>query len=640
MSGNARRTGKIEAARRISERLGISGPEASGGTIPTAWLRDVISKLYGPEAPDGASGKRALLRLAITLSGGEWSEDMVVMPGSTVTGEALWTLYELIMARQDSASRSTAPPPNRTSDEGALTVQIRPRVGMYSAFARLNYKPWYAIAEFVDNALQSFLAKRDGLAKVGTRKLRVEVRIEEDLIRVSDNACGIALGEMDRAFAPALPPSDRSGLSEFGIGMKAAACWFANRWVVRTSALGDPFERELIFDIPEIVARGLEQLDVRQKSARVGDHFTVIELSDLRVQPKGRTIGKIREHLASIYRNFLRSGDLELHFVTSAKGELLAHTEPEILTAPYFRTPDAEPVAWRKIIDMDVGEGQRVWGWAGLLAKASTTKAGFAVFRRNRLIEGSADDAWRPMGIFRTPNTYTYQRLTGEIQVEGFNVSHTKDGIQWGGLEEEIIQLLCEIVDAEPMPLIRQAEGHRVRKRARDIGAGFGQSAVDATGDALAQSAGPVIKGQIESPVKEPVPEPPLGVPAGITAERIVELRPRDDHRIWRVSIQVVRDSSEDWYTCRPPEQIIDVEGEADGREIWGMTIRLNLDHPFSESFINESEAVLVPVVRIVAGLALAETTAREAGTPFVGRLRRNFNSLLRYALAREESDA
>lgn len=515
---------------------------------------------------------------------------------------------------------------------GAVTVPIRPEVGMYAAFARLNYKPWYAIAEFVDNALQSFLASRARLAEAGTTRLRVEVRLEPGLIRVSDNAAGIRLSEMDRAFAPALPPPDRTGLSEFGIGMKAAACWFANRWVVRTSAIGDAVEREVIFDVPEIVERGTEQLAVRQRPARAADHFTVIELTDLRVQPKGRTVGKIREHLASIYRQFLRRGDLELFFNTLSASENLVHAEPEILRAPYFRTPDAAPVAWRKEIDMDVGEGQRLWGWAGLLATASTTRAGLAVFRRDRLIEGSVDETWRPERIFRTPNTYTYQRLVGELQVEGFNVSHTKDGIQWGDVEEDVLDLLHELIDDDEMPLIRQAEGHRVRKRARDIKSGFGQSAVDSTGDALSRRAQPVIQEQIEQPAEEPASEPPLEEPEAVTAERMVRLRPRDDHRVWNVTIQVVRERSEEWYTCRAPARM----AEDDGQETWGMVIRLNLDHPFSELFLNESEAVLTPVVRIVAGLALAETTAREAGTRHAGRVRRHFNDLLRYALSRE----
>jgi len=195
------------------------------------------------------------------------------------------------------------------------------------------------------------------------------------------------------------------------------------------------------------------------------------------------------------------------------------------------------------------------------------------------------------------------------------------------------LDLLYELIDSEEMPLIRQAEGHRVRKPAREISRGFGQLAVDMTGEALTERAQPVIKGQIERPAMDPQQEPPLEEPEVVTAERVVELRPREDHRVWKITIQVVRDRSEDWYTCRTPERL---PGDPVGRETWGLTIRLNLDHPFSELFINESEVVLAPIVRIVAGLALAEFTAKEAGTSHAGRVRRHFNELLRYALARE----
>lgn len=632
MSGNARRTGKIEAARQIAALLNLRPPESRGATVPASWLRQVVDTLHGQGAADGASGKRALMRLAVVLSGGTWSDEMVVMPGSTVTGEALWSLHDLIASRSEHGA---APPagPSTGLPEG-LTVPIRPKVGMYSAFARLNYRPWYAIAEFVDNALQSFLTNRDRLTTYGAGVLRVQVRLDGDILRIADNAGGIAVADMDRAFAPALPPPDRTGLSEFGIGMKAAACWFSNHWVVRTSALGEPVEREVVFDVPDIVARGTEYLEVRERPARADEHYTVIQLSDLRVQPRGRTIAKIREHLASIYRIFLRRGDLELHFVTPSISDLLQHQEPSLLTAPYFREPESEPRTWRKELEMDVGEGQRVWGWAGLLATASTTRAGFAVLRRDRLIEGSVDDTWRPERIFRTPNTYTYQRLVGEIQVEGFDVSHTKDGVQWGEVEETVLDLLYELIDDDEMPLIRQAEGHRVRKKAKKVKRDFGQQAVDATGNALAARAQPVIRGQLENPTEEPERPAPLRDPEAVTAERVIEIRPRDDNRIWLIRIQVVRERAEDWYSYLSPQR---TDATSDGCEVWELEIRLNLDHPFSEQFVNEDEAVLTPIVRIVAALALAETTALEVGTRYAGRVRRNFNDLLRQALSTAE---
>jgi hypothetical protein len=99
-------------------------------------------------------------------------------------------------------------------------IPIRPEVAMYAAFARLNYKPWYAIAEFVDNSLQSALTNMDALRSVGsgTYRLLVEIAASEDGIEVRDNAAGIHERDYARAFLPASPPPDTSGYPSLDSG--------------------------------------------------------------------------------------------------------------------------------------------------------------------------------------------------------------------------------------------------------------------------------------------------------------------------------------------------------------------------------------------------------------------------------------
>src|SRR4051794_28133677 len=122
----------------------------------------------------------------------------------------------------------------------AMAINIRPGVSILSVLQHLNYRPWFAMAEFVDNSLQSFLTYRDELTQVEGEGFSLQVAIELDLadegrITIRDNAAGIHEKDYARAFRPADIPPDRSGLSEFGMGMKSAACWFAKRWSVRTS---------------------------------------------------------------------------------------------------------------------------------------------------------------------------------------------------------------------------------------------------------------------------------------------------------------------------------------------------------------------------------------------------------------------
>lgn len=515
--------------------------------------------------------------------------------------------------------------PSAEAAESEVKLPIRPQVGMYGAFSRLNYKAWYAIAEFVDNAVQSFLSHRSKLAKADKNDghLVVAVEVTADRVTVGDNAAGIARSDLRRAFTPAEPPPDPSGLSEFGLGMKAAGCWFAERWSVRTKALGEGVERTITFDVKKIVEQGIDELIPQVRSVPDPNaHYTSIVLERLNVHPQGRTITKIRSHLASMYRQFLRNGDFELKF----NGESLKFEEPEFLHAPHFKTPSKAALQWRKPIKIDLDKGHRITGWAGLREKGSVSEAGFAVFRRNRLIQGSHDDPYRPEAIFGKPNSFTYQRLFGELHVEGFKVSHTKDGLHWDEWEELIVEELGRQLNSAPIPLLDQAEGHR-QGRSRSSSSNWGKGAAKDAAAAIEQHAKPVIVEQLDSKPDSRRPAPALPA-AKLTASETVQIEISQGQKTWRVNVEVADEpQTEDWFSYS--------EDEA-GKKSDELTIRINLSHPFSERFGLSREQDLEPLIRIAAAFSLAEITARRSGVPASCRtVRRNFNQLLRDALSK-----
>src|SRR5215468_3423439 len=97
------------------------------------------------------------------------------------------------------------------------SVDIRPGVTILSVLRHLNYKPWFALAEFVDNALQSYIEHEGALKQVHGPGFRLVVQIDIDggppaTLKVRDDACGIARANYPRAFRPAEVPPDRSGL--------------------------------------------------------------------------------------------------------------------------------------------------------------------------------------------------------------------------------------------------------------------------------------------------------------------------------------------------------------------------------------------------------------------------------------------
>ena len=129
------------------------------------------------------------------------------------------------------------------------------------------------------------------------------------------------------------------------MGMKSAACWFGTQFSVRSSPLGEAVERTVAFDIEEIVKTKSTTLPVASKPVPTSHHYTEVTISRLHRPPQGRTIAKIKEHLASIYRVFIKEGTLELRFRSTGIDEILSYEEPDILFAPPAERPHAEAQA-------------------------------------------------------------------------------------------------------------------------------------------------------------------------------------------------------------------------------------------------------------------------------------------------------
>ena len=135
-------------------------------------------------------------------------------------------------------------------------VDIAPKVGYLQILSSINYREWYAIAEFIDNSVQSYLEKRKSIRRFEKDyQLVIDIEIDsiDKVIIVRDNAGGIDQNNYQRAFRAAARPDNRDGLSEFGMGMKTAACWFSPKWEVITTAFGEDIEKTVQFDINKIV---------------------------------------------------------------------------------------------------------------------------------------------------------------------------------------------------------------------------------------------------------------------------------------------------------------------------------------------------------------------------------------------------
>jgi hypothetical protein len=502
-------------------------------------------------------------------------------------------------------------------------VDIRPGVSVLAVLRHLNYRPWFALGEFVDNAVGSFIKHRDALEKIDGKSLKLRVDIDIDTnaparISIRDNAAGIFESEYVRAFRPAAIPPDRSGLAEFGMGMKSAACWFAPRWSVRTSALGERVSRTIQFNIEEIINDDIEELTIKEKPEKPNAHYTEVILEDIFHVPIGRTVAKLKEHLTDIYRGFIRDGLLDLRF----GGESLAYREPKIFKAPYYKDKNGPDRVWRKEIEFDFGDGLAVHGFAALRETASVARAGFSLFRRGRVIQGTGDEGYRPAFIFGNPNSYRYQRLFGELHLEGFEVSHTKDGFRWDENEQPFLELMREHLDNDDLPLLKQAENYRVRA-ARTHLANMAKSAISNTTQAMETKLPEVLpKVASAAPVDTPEEEAPH---KSTLANRRFEISFRG--KPWSINVELSDDPSE--------SQWLAVSDTPETRkEPRKLDIRVSMAHPFMVRFAQTDTEDLEALLRVAAALGLAEILARDSGVRKAGTVRRNVNDILREALS------
>ena len=440
---------------------------------------------------------------------------------------------------------------------------------------------------------------------------------EENLI-VRDNAAGIHESDYERAFRSAAKPIDTNGLSEFGIGMKSAASWFSPIWMVRTTALGEPVERTVNFDINKIVEDNSGLLTVELRPIEPDIHFTEITLFNPDKRPQGNTIKKIKDHLASIYRMFIREGLLELHF----RGEVLSYEEPEILHAPFYKNQLEAPQLWKKEIDFNVGNELRVHGFAALLETMSASQSGFSMFRKNRLIQGSAEDGYRPKLIFGPQNHWLYRRLFGELHLDGFDVSHTKDGIQWNENEELFLDLLKKELDADPTPLLSQGRGYRAKSKTRNLKKGA-ETATRRAAKIIKDEVPPVVERQLSEGPEDAMPPSDLPFAKELVANRTISVEIYSE--TWEITIELSNDPAiGEW---------LSISDESSTGNIRQVKIRMSLAHPFMLQYSGADASQIEPLQRIAIAVALAEIISRDSGIPKAGTFRMTINDLLRDAL-------
>ncbi|MEX1829774.1 ATP-binding protein [Luteibacter sp. CQ10] len=309
------------------------------------------------------------------------------------------------------------------------------------AYSRLSYTMWYALAEFIDNSTQSrdnyggiigdILKKEDTPLVVSVTYSKITKKIS-----IEDNSIGMSKDDLINALRIAHPTADSKGRSKYGMGLKTAACWIGRKWTVVTTEVTDDMEYTAIVDV-DAIARG-EKIIVKGRPADRDAHYTKIEITNLNRSIQGRTEENIRSYLGSMYRFDIKEGTLKLLY----NGDPIS--PPDDLE---FDTDASGALYRRDLPKTKIGE-HHVVGWIGVLKKGGRKFGGFSIFQNRRQIQGFPN-AWKPKNIFggvdeEGANNLISQRLVGVIELDHFDVSHTKDAILFKDGEQEDLEAFLE----------------------------------------------------------------------------------------------------------------------------------------------------------------------------------------------------
>ena len=350
-------------------------------------------------------------------------------------------------------------------------VNFRPAVGYLATLKAINYTPHHALAEFVDNSLQSYIENKTRLQKINKNyKLKIHIRVNSSSIEIEDNAGGIAEANYQRAFQTALKPKNQTGLSEFGMGMKTAACWFSPYWLVRSKALGEDLEKTIKVDITKMSDGNIEWVPPEGVKSPKNKHGTLVRLEKLHQPVRGTSVANVKKHLASIYREFIKKNEIEIKY----NNEILNFKYPfNVLIGPLqedltkgVKNPKIHK--WKRKFDFTFKTNcdhkkHRVKGFVAVAATMDKT-CGISIFRRNRLLKGSDEVPWRPLKLVGQEGSTIARRLFGELHFDNdMEVTHTKDNLQWTADEElAFLVQLKSIINSDFMPIIKQADDYRL----------------------------------------------------------------------------------------------------------------------------------------------------------------------------------
>jgi hypothetical protein len=270
---------------------------------------------------------------------------------------------------------------------------------------------------------------------------------------------------------------------------------------------------------------------------------------------------------------------------------------------------------WKKQLDFSFefdGCNHQVTGFVGILKHGGFGRAGFALFRRNRVVVGGEEFNYKPEEIFGQVQSHISLNLFGELNLDDFPINQAKDGFVWDdGLEEIFIkELKRQIKDYIEIAKISKKDRIKEEATSQEVSDSVQnnvQEAIDRSfGNQTQQPEPTFFDTPQQSTDHESLTE--LELYKEYQAEQNNQPEQIDD-KIRSYTIQLDGASKcsilVQW-TMGNASTWIKVDPEEDGSKA---SIKLNINHPFFKPFSEKEDFKLV-LEKFAIAFALAEIRA------------------------------
>ena len=494
-------------------------------------------------------------------------------------------------------------------------TNVTPGIGIIRYLQHIEYKAWYAIAEYIDNSIESYHRNINDLP--GGLEVHIEISDSGKTLTIFDNSAGISDADIERAIIPATPPPIGSKLSEFGMGMKTASYWFSNTWKLETTAIGEDTRKVCEFDIETLRNEGTGEVEWHEFEEKKSSHWTKITLTNLNHKLSNpKRVNKIRSHLANTYKALL-SDKIKIRF----NGELLEYQDPEIMVEPFWPKADRASISagspairWHKEFEFEVN-GKIVVGNAFLTKAGSTKTTGMTLYRRGRAIAGTSEEKEQPDIIYGAKHGRRRLFLCIEVHMDDFKVPTTKSGVIYEGDDEEIFHEQLIQVLREGNDFIKQADNFC----SNDPASGKSKKAVEE-----------IVAGSVDA-LSEPITRAVQNEPGDNKSQSsVIKNYPPSDIRDitltdrsgdeWTIKWSISKDPS--------PEKVFDVQQCAPKERLVNVIIYVN--SAFIETHVRfDDENFYRPPLLLIAAMAAGETLSKVLGENDVELVREWTNFLL-----------